>query len=78
VEVVPGGGGLADGPGAQVQDVIAVPPDPRVELHYPALRPVTHTSTGQDHRYHHYKELYRQCSYGPSQMVFAVERLYYT
>ncbi len=51
VEVVPGGGGLTDGPGAQVQDLIAVPPDLSVELHYSALRPVTHTSTGQDQRY---------------------------
>ncbi len=45
MEVVSGGGGLADGPGAQVEDVVAVPPDPSIELHYPALRPVTHTFT---------------------------------
>jgi hypothetical protein len=56
VEVVPGGGGLTDGPGAQVQDVVTVLSDPRVELHYPTLRPVTHTSTEQDHR-----DMYHQC-----------------
>jgi hypothetical protein len=77
VEVVPGGGGLADGPGAQVQDVVAILPDPRVELHYPTLRPVTHSYTGQDQRYHQCRELHRQRRYGPSLRVFDVERLYY-
>ncbi len=78
MEVVPGGGCLADGPGAKVHDVVTVLPDPRVELHYPTLRPVTHTYAGQDQRYYQCKELHRQRRYGPSLWVIDVERLYYT
>jgi hypothetical protein len=77
VEVVPGGGGLADGPGAQVEDVVAVLPDLSVELHYSTLRPVTHTSTGQDQKYYQCKELHRQRRYGPSLRDYTIQYLEY-